>query len=313
MRLILLWILAFCSFTLYAQRDTLYFTPKWKRGDQRKVRFNIHEKNFEDNKLTVDTSYYYAATYKVKVEDDTSYQLLVNAPSLALNSIFSTYEMVGAKYRGFRDIALLYQVDKKNGSFQLLNYNESKAYLDKSMLDLEALFTKMIPNEAEMATQMLEPIKQLISTEEGVNAFMHDFIHFIQYPYGKSFILGDTLELKSKILNPMNQSDTIVQAELYYATKGNYANYNITNVQIINTHVLQQFLTEMIDTTQINLEQDTTSKLSDIKVPNMDLNSQLKVEFNASTSWPKYARQKSKVVIRNRKIEKVVNYTFQEL
>ena len=66
-----------------------------------------------------------------------------------MRSIVKAYEKVDKKYRGFRDLELLYRVRKDNGQFELINYLEARSFIDKSMLDLETLVTDIVPKETE--------------------------------------------------------------------------------------------------------------------------------------------------------------------
>ena len=79
MRFISFFTVFFLCSVLTAQSDSLYFTPKWKRGDEQKVRFNRSERTYDADKLIKDTSYYFEAKYIVRAEDDTSYQLFVKS------------------------------------------------------------------------------------------------------------------------------------------------------------------------------------------------------------------------------------------
>ena len=92
------------------------------------MRFNRSERTYDADKLIKDTSYYFEAKYIVRAEDDTSYQLFVKAPNIAMRSIVKAYEKVDKKYRGFRDLELLYRVRKDNGQFELINYLEARFF-----------------------------------------------------------------------------------------------------------------------------------------------------------------------------------------
>ena len=67
------------------------------------------------------------------------------------------------------------------------------------MLDLETLVTDIVPKETETVKSLLAPIKTMLSSKEAIDAYMQDYIHFIQYPYGKMFILGDTLLINTEL------------------------------------------------------------------------------------------------------------------
>jgi len=298
-----------CS-VLTAQSDSLYFTPKWKRGDEQKVRFNRSERTYDADKLIKDTSYYFEAKYIVRAEDDTSYQLFVKAPNIAMRSIVKAYEKVDKKYRGFRDLELLYRVRKDNGQFELINYLEARSFIDKSMLDLETLVTDIVPKETETVKSLLAPIKAMLSSKEAIDAYMQDYIHFIQYPYGKMFILGDTLLINTELKNPMNALDTLIQTDLYFVQKGSYTNYNVTHATMFDADEYRQFMAQTNKSMSQGMVLDSNA-INDKINAMFNFNSHMTVEYNPITSWPKYARFESSIISWSKRIVTIVNYTIE--
>ncbi|MDX1447242.1 hypothetical protein, partial [Lishizhenia sp.] len=178
------------------------FQPKWTKGDVKQITITQVEKVFEDDKLISDTITYNHATIKVLKENKDSYSLEILMENQALRSSIELYDKLGEELKDYKDLKLIYSVNKETAESELLNWKEAQKFMNESLDQITNILEDKTPDMASYIGMIFMPIKEIFKSKENIEAYMEDNIRYILTPFSKNFKVGDTITTTETGENP---------------------------------------------------------------------------------------------------------------
>ncbi len=194
---------------LVGTAQTYNFTPQWKKGTKKTLNFEQNEREFENDVLISDTTIYNQAEIKVIDEDAESYTLKVVYENQALRAAASFYAKIGEELKDYRDLKLLFSIDKTTAEAELLNYEEAQDFMNKSIDQMTEIMEEKVPEMASFAGLLFMPIKSVFMSKENIEAYMLDMIGFMLVPYQSDYRLNESISTTTSQENPFSPSKEI--------------------------------------------------------------------------------------------------------
>src|SRR5690606_842461 len=106
------------------------------------------EREFEDDKLISDTTIYNEAKIKVLKDNKDSYSLEILMENQALRSAIELYDNLGEELKDYKDLKLIYSVNKETAESELLNWKEAQKFMNESFDQIIIVFEDKMPEMA---------------------------------------------------------------------------------------------------------------------------------------------------------------------
>ena len=287
MKLILTISLIAYSAIVYSQNYT--FSPSWKKGEKKTLSIEYNEKEFSNNKLILDTTYFNKASIEVLNEKSEDYTIQIIYPNQGMRKAMELYEDLGKEFDAYKDLKLKYAINKKSGAADLINWKEVQSFItlgfDKIKNAVDGKGSSM--NSMDL---IFKPIMEIFSTKENIEAYMYDHIYYMLIPYNDSFTVGDTLvktEIEENPFNPNMEcsSTTRLLLDSYDQSKN-------------ECHFIEQTeidLDEFVETMKMMMRQMTKSmgvddstamkKINEIDNFMMDMEMINSINYNTESTW----------------------------
>jgi len=196
--------LVFIALSALGYSQEYNFKPIWEKGESKTIKVTIVQKEYEDNELVSDTTMLNFASVKVLKESDENYTLEVLYENQALRSVMAFYDKVGEELTDYKDLKLIYLVNKKDGEIDLTNWEDAQKFMNESFEAITKLLKKKAPEFASFTKLIFLPIEEAFKSKENIEAYMDPYIGFLFTPYGQNFSLGDTISITETEKNPFN-------------------------------------------------------------------------------------------------------------
>jgi len=220
------------------------FKPKWNKGDERQITITQVEKEYEDGMLMADTTIYNEASLRVVEENKDSYTLEILFDNQALRAAIKLYDNLGEELKDYKDLKLIYSVDKENANSELLNWKEAQKFMNESFNQITNVLEDKAPDVAPFIDMVFMPLKEVFKSKENVEAYVETNIGYILTPFNQDFKVGETITKTEYQENPFNPSQEISATTLLTLASVN----NESKTCIINQEVeidLSEFIEMM--------------------------------------------------------------------
>lgn len=185
------------------------FKPQWNKGDVKEVTVSQVEKEFEDGKLISDTVTYNEARIEVLKVTETDYTLEILLENQALRSAIEFYDKLGEELKDYKDLRLIYNVNKHTAESELQNWEDAQVFMNNSFEQITAVLENKAPEVAPYMGMIFMPIKEVFKSKENIEAYMADNIGYILTPFNKNFKIGQTITTTETSENPFNPMQEI--------------------------------------------------------------------------------------------------------
>jgi hypothetical protein len=270
--------------------QSYHYKPQWKVGDRKQITMMYVDKEYEDDKLVVDSTYYNEARVKVLKEEDDKFILEIFMENQAMQSAAKFYDRIGEELKNYKDLKLVYSVDKQTAESHLINWEEAQKFVTESIEGITKVLEEKAPESAGFVSLLFMPLVEVFNTKENVEAYMEANIGYLLVPFGKDFQLGVTLSETETQENPFNPSKNLEATTLLTLEKVDALSHMCEIRQEIILD-LSQFIEAMRDMVKKmgesfgGSEESTEKKLKEIEDFTIDLQNQQVITFNNATSW----------------------------
>ena len=310
-------VLAAASHYAVAQTKEFKFAPGWKAGDKKIASTETQETEHKDGSLEEKGSSYSETTITVLKANPDHYVVEILYENTALEAAAEFYEKLGEELKTYKNLELKYRIDKQTGHADLINWKEAQAFMNKSFDQIDVLLKKKAPDMASYAKLALAPIKAMLKDKENIEAYMHDAIGFLLFPYDKKFIVGDTLKITEYGANPFNPMDTIAQNTLTYLGMIDESKRlcDIHAREIFDLSGFKEMMKGMMEKMSTAFgaaDSSKTKAAKEIDSIEFDVTKHTVTTFNYGTSWPVKVVKTGKVIANapGKKTEKLVITTI---
>lgn len=281
---------AFIAISVLGFGQDYNFKPQWKKGDVKKITIEQIERKYEDDKLLSDTIIYNEARIEVLKDNKDSYTLEILMENQALRAAIEFYDKLGEELIEYKDLKLIYSVNKETTEFELLNWEEAQKFMNESFGQITSILEEKAPDMASFVGFVFMPLEEMFKSKENIEAYMEDDIGYIVTPFNKDFKLGEvitTTETGENPFNPMQEVSATTHLTLEKVDKG-------SKTCTINKEVeldLSEFI-EMIKSMMQKMAESfgandsiTAEKSKEMDEFEMDIENLQVISFDYETTW----------------------------
>lgn len=292
------------SLSSFAQE--VKFTPKWKKGDKRKISMLTEEKKWKKGKLVKDEQTPMEALLTVKNVTKEHFEIHLKYENFALTTYDKVYDMTGESAKEFAELNLVYHVSKDGKQYDLINWKEAKAVITGNSEDFK---NKMESNTDKKDTNsVFSSLAKLGSSrfdnKEAVETMFDEEIEALLVAFQSSYS-KDTVTVVEMAKNPFKsggkpgKADSLEAVTKYWFGKKSGSLYELNQKEIIDATEYKEMMKEVMKKMTIGfmmlMEKDTTNdkfrtriseldeKLNSI---NFDIDLLVTANFNSKTSFP---------------------------
>lgn len=288
MRLTILMLLLTVGGTIAAQ--THEFKPKWDKGTEKVLSMVQVEREYENDELISDTTVYNEAIVRVIDESKSEYTLEVTYENQALRASIELYDKMGEELKDYRDLKLLFSLNKETAETELLNWEETQEFMNESFDQMTSVLEKKTPEMAPYVGLIFMPIKEIFKSKENVEAYMLDNIGFILVPFQHQFRLNEaisTTDSQESPFNPMQElsATTIVTLKSFDKSSGDC----VIELEVqLDLSQFIEMMKEMMKSMAESLgadEKSTEEKVEEMNEFEMDVTDIQTIYFNSNSTW----------------------------
>ena len=283
------------------------FLPKWKVGETKIVNTTEYRKEYKNGNLIKDTIEQQQYKIKVKRDDASNYYIVASFKNIALKSAVNAYAKFGedVRIKDYKNLNLEYKVSKTTGKMELQNWEDARDFMNKSFDLITELMEEKSPEMSEAFKMSITPLKNMFSSKETTEEYVKEWISFIEIPYNKNFVLGDTLITYDSAENPMNPGQIITTQTNLMLSKVNLPNnsvkiehsivFDMTEFMEMMKEMMrgmaEAFAAAAVDTEDVseeemeakeNARKDKMKELDDMV---MEMDNEQYITYNTSTTW----------------------------
>lgn len=266
------------------------FKPQWKKGEVKQVSITQTEKEYEDEKLVYDTITYNEAKIKVLKESNEEYILEILMENQALKSTIEFYDKIDEELKDYKDLKLIYAVNKETAAAELRNWEEAQEFMLNSYDQITSVIEKNAPDAAPFMNFIFMPIKEIFSSKENIEGYLSDNIGYILTPFSHNFKLDETIsetETEENPFNPMQElsATTLLTLKSVDKENGTCVFHQEVIVDLSEfMEMIKGFMKKMAEAFDAN---DSISDKAgkEIDELEMDMKNLQVITFNSETSW----------------------------
>ncbi|MFT6745999.1 MAG: hypothetical protein ACJAZ2_000337 [Glaciecola sp.] len=203
--------IAFVLLSTSAIAKVYNFKPIWKVGDKKHITITANEKEFINDSLVLDTVYVNEAEVKIQSEAKKYYRLKIKFENQVLRSAALFYDKLGEELQDYKDLTLVYKVDKKTGKAELVNWKEAKVFMDNSFEQMEKLLEEKSPDVAPFFSMAMSPVLILLKDKKGIEEYMMSNVGYLISIFNHDFEEGNPAVSIDSTENPFNPKESISQ------------------------------------------------------------------------------------------------------
>jgi hypothetical protein len=266
------------------------YKPTWKKGDTKKISVTQVQKKYENDKLIENETTYNTASVKVLSENETTYTLEIQLENQALRSAILFYEKAGEELKAYKNLKLIYAVNKETAETELLNWKEAQKFMLESVGQITKLMKKKAPSSSSFMNLIFTPLLETFKSKQNIEEYMKSTIGYLVLPFNKHFKLNETIKTIENTTNPLNPAQELSATTLLTLTNVNTNNKTCTiNQEVILD--LSQFIAMIKDMMQkmsksfgVN-DSITAIKSKEMDDFEMDITTTQSIIFNYESAW----------------------------
>lgn len=281
--------LLFLSSCFCSIGQSITFLPDWKKGDARTYDIHTEKKEFMNDSLTEQQEEHRELKVSVAATDVNAITLKVLYDDVIWKLAEPLLMMVGAEAKAKR-MELIYNVSRRTGEAQLVNWKEAKKFMDASFKEVKTAVKEHDKDLGSMMAVLFAPIEKVLESKENLEAYMKEDVGFLFVPFNRAFILGDTISDTSSTPNPFDPSQQISSTEHFVLRSLDEETGKAEIVHIIDVDFSQ--IMEMLKSMMRQMaksfgadEATTEKKMKEADEINMEAVIQRVHEFDRNSSW----------------------------
>ena len=266
------------------------FKSKWNKGDVKQITITQVEREFEDAKLISDTTVYNQATIKVLKDNKDSYTLEILMENQALRAAIEFYDKLGEELKDYKDLKLIYSVNKKTAESELLNWKEAQKFMNESFDQITNVLEDKAPDIAPYIGFVFMPLMESFKSKENIEEYMDTNIGYILIPFNKDFKVGETISKTESEENPFNTMQEISTTTLLTlesvseASKTCQINQEVVIDLSEFIEMMKGMMEKMSDSFGAN-DSITATKSKEMDEFDMNIENTQSITFDYETTW----------------------------
>ena len=188
MKLRSLLLLLFLSTHLYGQSDTskVAFIAYWSIGDSYDFKITKINQQWKADKLTSDNKQEYIAKFTVLDSTDKSYIISWTYKN-DLGSTYQIPEKLRNRFAKYEITEIKYKTSEVGDFLEVLNWKEVGEVMSNMIDDLVDVLGEGDKEKREKLKSGMEAVKQVYSSQQGIEQMVLKELHYIHFPMGVEF------------------------------------------------------------------------------------------------------------------------------
>lgn len=266
------------------------FKSQWNKGEAKQITITQVEKEYEDEVLISDTTIYNEARIKVLKDNKDSYTLEILLENQALRAAQEFYDKLNEELKEYKDLKLIYSVDKETAESELLNWENAQQFMNSSFDQISSVLEDKAPEEAPYIGMVFMPIKEIFKSKESIEAYMETNIGYILTPFNKNFQIGETITTTDTQESPFNPMQELSATTLLTLESVNEDTKTCTiheEIELDLTELIEMMKGMMQKMSQTVGENDSrpAEKSNEMDEFEMDIENLRVITFNYETTW----------------------------
>lgn len=282
--------ISFLLISIFGYSQDYNFKPQWKQGDVKAITIAQVERNYEDDKLISDTTIYNDARIEVLKDNKDSYTLEILMENQALRAAKEFYDKLGDDLLDYRDLKLIYSVNKVTAELELQNWEDAQKFMNNSFDQISSVLENKAPEVAPFIGMVFMPLKEIFKSRENIEAYMKDNIGYILTPFNKAFEVGQTITTTETGDNPFNPMQEISVTTLLTLESINQEENTCTINQKVELdlsefiEMMKGMMQKMSESFGAN-DSITAEKSKEMDEFEMDIENLQVITFDYKTTW----------------------------
>ena len=270
--------------------QTYNFQPEWKKGQKKKIEIIRTEKDFVNDELESEATYSSEASIHVLNVTDEKIKLEILFENIALQKIVDFYDRLGEEMGEYRTLKLIYEVDKKTLEADLINWEESKEFMDKSYEKIRTIFEEKVPDMAPMLGLVLGPLQRGFNNKENMEEYMQPRIEYLFSPFHKDFRVQETIAITESADNPFSpgkKTTSVTKFTLQQLDKASQT-CEIEKVIEIDLTEYREMMRSLMESFSSAFEASDSTKNAmgkEIDELEFDMGNQQLISFDYNSTW----------------------------
>lgn len=269
------------------------FEIAWKVGENKTAYVTEREKSYTDGELISDSVRTNETKIEILSENDTSYIIRTTEENIAMRKVVEMYQKLDETYKAsqYRDLRLEFSVHKTTAKLELINYDEISNFLNDAFGQVKKLMDKKSPGSGEMMFNMIfGQLLGMFESKEVLEAYASSEFGFLLIPFGKTFVINDTIVEEGTESTPFAPSQEVTAYNktvlTSYDTKTGIGHFNY-QVDINTDQVIQMIKKMMEDMGRsFGADEETIAKKSaEMDDMHLEFENSMDVVFDANQSW----------------------------
>lgn len=266
------------------------FKPLWKKGEVKNITIQQVEREYKDDKLISDTIIYNEARIEILKTNKDSYTLEILMENQALKAAIEFYDNLGEELKDYKDLKLIYSINKETAEAELLNWKEAQKFMNESFDQITTVLEEKAPEMAPFIGLAFMPLEEMFKNKENIEAYMEKHIGYILTPFNHDFKVGETISKTESEDNPFNPMQKISATTLLTLKSVNKETKTCTINQEVELD-LSEFI-EMLKVMMQKMSQSlgkndsiTAERSKEMDEFKMDIENLQVITFDYQTTW----------------------------
>lgn len=270
--------------------QTHEFKPKWDKGTEKTLSIVQVEREYENDELISDTTIYNEVIVQVINESKSDYTLEVIYENQALRASIELYDKMGEELKEYRNLKLLFSLNKETAETELLNWEETQEFMNGSFDQITSVLEKKTPEMAPYVGLIFMPIKEIFKSKENVEGYMLNNIGFLLVPFQHQFRLNEAIsitESQESPFNPMQEvsATTVVTLKSFDKSSGDCVIDQEIKLDLSQfIEMMKEMMKGMAESFGAD-EESTTNKMEEMNDFEMDITNVQTIYFNSKSTW----------------------------
>lgn len=283
----------FCAFIVFFNvrgQEHFVFKPKWNIGEQKKIVTTNIETTVKDGEVISIDTIVLPSSIKVDRVDADYYYITRTYENIVMRTVVKEMESLGGVWPKAGSLTLQYSINKQTGVADLINWNETKDFIESQLVQLVSYASSKYPDAEDFLKLSIESVMSLLKDKPAVQSYFNDELTYFLAPFQESLSLKDTVYKYEKMPNPMYADDSIdVKWKGYIKEiKGN----NLVEINFDSEVDVKQLLSgikqAMMDMF-VNMglsKKDMEEGLKEFNQLEASFTDKTRVIFNTTSNWP---------------------------
>jgi hypothetical protein len=205
------------SHAIFGQENEnkISFVSYWSIGDSYDFKITKMEQEWKGVEQTKDNTNSYIANFKVIDSTENSYTIRWSYENDILNS-YNIPSELSDKFSKYKITEIIYKTSEVGDIIEVVNWKEISDITNKMLDDLVTLVGKNDNTKIASIKLVVEPLKKIYSSKEGVEQIILKELQYFHFPMGVEFDTSEVLYYDDELPNILGGDPIKAKGKIYF-------------------------------------------------------------------------------------------------